>query len=64
MLQKSKPTVNELRPVAPTNISYKLLMGILKCKTEDHIKNSNYINDRVGKNHHFFAKKKPNKLLV
>ena len=43
--KKSKPTVNELRPVALTNISYKIFIGILKCKIEDHIKNNNYMYD-------------------
>ena len=43
--KKYKATVNELKPVALTNISYKIFIGILKCKIEDHIKDNNYIND-------------------
>ena len=37
--KKKKPTVNDLRPIALTNATYKLFMGILKT-------NIRYIKDR------------------
>ena len=33
-----KPTVKDLRPIALTNATYKLFMGILKTKIEHHIR--------------------------
>ena len=35
-----KPTIKDFRPIALTNTTYKLLMGMLKDKTEKHIKQS------------------------
>ena len=35
--KKNKPTVKDLRPIALTNATYKLFMGILKSKLENHI---------------------------
>ena len=35
--KKNKPTVKDLRPIALTNATYKLFMGILKSKMEKHI---------------------------
>ena len=32
LVQKKKPTVKDLRPVALTNATYKLFMGIVKTK--------------------------------
>ena len=43
--KKKKPKVNDLRPIALTNISYKILMGILKNKIEAHLKETNNQND-------------------
>ena len=40
-----KPTPIDLRPIALTDISYKILMGILKDKISEHIKNADLIND-------------------
>ena len=36
--KKNKPTVKDLRPIAFTNSTYKLFMGILKSKMENHIR--------------------------
>ena len=36
--KKKKPTIRDLRPIALTNATYKLFMGILKSKVEHHIK--------------------------
>ena len=36
--KKNKPTVKDLRPIALTNATYKLFMGILKSKMEKHIR--------------------------
>ena len=37
MKKKNKPTVKELRPIALTNISYKLFMSLIKNEIEDHL---------------------------
>ena len=34
---KKKPTIRDLRPIALTNATYKLFMGILKSKVEHHM---------------------------
>ena len=36
--KKKKPTIRDLRPIALTNATYKLFMGILKTKVEHHIR--------------------------
>ena len=36
--KKNIPTVKDLRPIALTNATYKLFMGILKSKMENHIR--------------------------
>ena len=39
MIPKTKkPTAKDLRPIALTNVSYKLFMSILKTKIEEHLK--------------------------
>ena len=38
MSKKNKPTVKDLGPIALTNATYKLFMGILKSKIENHIR--------------------------
>ena len=38
MVPKKKPTIRDLRPIALTNATYKLFMGILKSKVEYHIR--------------------------
>ena len=46
--KNKKPTVKDYRPIALTDSSYKICMGILKHKMEQHLKN-NSLND----NHQF-----------
>ena len=41
----SKPTVKDLRPIALTNISYKMLMAIIRDKTDDHLDKNNLTID-------------------
>ena len=36
--KKKKPTIRDLRPIALTNSTYKLFMGILKTKEEHYIR--------------------------
>ena len=36
----NKPSIKDLRPIALTNILYKVFMGILKTKIENHIKDT------------------------
>ena len=36
--KRKKPNVKQLRPIALTNASYKLFMGIIKIKIEDHMR--------------------------
>lgn len=36
--KKKKPTIKDLRPIALTNATYKLVMGILKTKIEHHVR--------------------------
>lgn len=44
MLEKTrKPTPKDLRPIALTNISYKLYMSLLKDEIEDHLRKNNVI---------------------
>ena len=43
--KKSKPQAIDFRPIALTNVYYKIFMGIIKNKIEDHIKENNKIND-------------------
>ena len=38
MVPKKKPTKRDLRPIALTNATYKISMGILKTKVEYHIR--------------------------
>ena len=41
--KKKKPTVRDLRPLALTNISYKIFMSLLKLRIEEHIAVNNEI---------------------
>ena len=41
--KKSKPKYNELRPIALTNVSYKIFMGVVKDKLVEHMER----NDRI-----------------
>lgn len=43
--KKTKPTVTDLRPIALANSSYKIFMGIVRQKIEDHIKESGLRSD-------------------
>ena len=40
-----KPTVKQLRPIALMNSSYKVFMGIIKTKIENHIKEIGKVNE-------------------
>ena len=40
-----KPMVNQLRPIALTDTSYKIFMGILKDKVENHVNKSGKLDD-------------------
>ena len=44
MKKKKKPTVEDLRPIALLNSSYKVFMGIMKTKIEEHLKENNAVN--------------------
>ena len=47
LLEKlNRPTTTDLRPLALMNSSYKLFMGILKDKTETHLKENNILNEQ------------------
>ena len=61
--KNSKPKVSELRPIALTDVSYKILMGIIKDKIFEHITKTHQVNDmqtgattnrRVVENIHIF----------
>ena len=41
----SKPTVKDLRPIALTDVPYKIFMGIMKDKIENHLKINNITQD-------------------
>ena len=41
----SKPQVNELRPIALTNIAYKIFMGIIKSKLEEHLEENKLMDE-------------------
>ena len=43
--KKNKPTVDDLRPIALTNVLYKIFMGILKKIIEKHIKTNDSVNE-------------------
>lgn len=46
MVEKTKkPKANEFRPIALTNVYYKIFMGIIKNKIEKHILENNIISD-------------------
>lgn len=38
--KKRKPTVAELRPIALSNVSYKMIMKVIKEKLESHLEES------------------------
>lgn len=42
--KKSKPRVNELRPIALTNVSYKLFMSLLKKSLIEHLDRNNKVS--------------------
>ncbi|XP_068227857.1 uncharacterized protein [Palaemon carinicauda] len=47
--KKNKPTVKELRPIALTNVSYKIYMAFIKDGIEGHLKSNNAIeNSQAG----------------
>ena len=47
--KKSRPTVDQLRPIAMTDISYKMLMGILRDRIEEQIERNGMRRDeQVG----------------
>ena len=43
--KNKKPTVKDYRPIALTDCSYKICMGIMKTKIEQHLKNNNLDNN-------------------
>ena len=43
--KKTKPTEKDLRPIALMNSSYKIYMGIIRTKIENHLKNNNLMNE-------------------
>ena len=46
MIEKTtKPKANEFRPIALTNVYYKICMGIIKTKIEKHIFENSIISD-------------------
>ena len=46
LIPKNKqPMADQMRPIALTDISYKILMGILKCKIENHLEKNKAIKD-------------------
>ena len=44
--KKEKPTTLDFRPIALTNNSYKICMGIIKSKIEDHLNINNKMEDQ------------------
>ena len=43
--KKKKPTINDLRPIALTNVLYKIFMGILKTIIEYHVRTNDRVNE-------------------
>ena len=43
--KKSKPTAKDLRPIALTDTTYKLLMAIISKKIENHLRRNNKMNE-------------------
>ena len=41
--KKKKPTVKDFRPIALTNISYKLFMSLIKNQIEEHLTENNLV---------------------
>ena len=52
--KNKKPTVKDFRPIALTNNSYKICMGIIRTKIEQHLQK----NDIVKEQQFGFSKKK------
>ena len=47
--KKSRPTVKDLRPIALTDTTYKLLMGIVRNKIQNHLKeNDNLMEEQAA----------------
>ena len=43
--KKKKPTINDLRPIALTNVLYKIFMGIFKTIIEYHVRTNDRVNE-------------------
>ena len=43
--KKSKPTVKDFRPVALTNVNYKLMMSLIRDRVYEHMERLKEVND-------------------